>query len=108
MIRYRVSSTFRDRAVMDEYVAWLRGGHMEAVLRGGATEAEIIGPCHPSDPLEVETVYMFPTEDAFRSYETRWAPALRAEGRSLFPPERGVTMSRRVGRVLGAWRGSGA
>ena len=35
-LSYVVHATFRDAAVLDEWIAWLRHGHLADVMAGGA------------------------------------------------------------------------
>ena len=95
MLCYTVSSEFDDPAVAGEYSKWLRGGHLAEVCAGGAVEAELVMMDGP--PLRIEVRYRFPSREVFADYERDHAPRLRAEGRALFPPERGVRMTRSVG-----------
>ncbi|MFM1805264.1 MAG: hypothetical protein RL136_2143, partial [Planctomycetota bacterium] len=37
---YSVRATFTDHAVREEFIAWLRGGHLADVVRAGALDAE--------------------------------------------------------------------
>ena len=41
-IAYTVSASFTDCKTAEEWVAWLHGGHIEEVIRGGASDAEIV------------------------------------------------------------------
>jgi hypothetical protein len=97
-VAYTVTAEFTDAAVAEEWLRWLRGGHLLEVLAGGATTAEIIALDGPTPSYEVR--YRFPSREAFLCYEREHAPRLRAEGLRLFPPERGVTYRRSLGAVL--------
>lgn len=81
-----------------EWIAWLREGHIAAVMRGGALSAEVVR----LDGMEIrlEVRYMFVDRGSFERYEREFAPALRAEGSAKFPPGRGVSYERRVGEVV--------
>lgn len=101
MLCYTVSTEFSDAAVAAEYVDWLRDGHLAQVVSGGALDAELVRmEGAPGAPLRIEVRYHFASPEAFAEYERVHAPRLRAEGRALFPPERGVTMARSVGTSL--------
>jgi hypothetical protein len=97
-IRYTVAATFPDDATAERWLAWLRGGHVADVMSGGATAAEIVKV--DGDTREYEVVYRFPAREAFDRYIRVFAPALRAEGLKLFPPESGVTYRRQVAEVV--------
>lgn len=107
VIAYTVSAVFSDAAVADEWIQWLRGGHIAEVIAGGASDAEIIEKDVPPDAARaIEVRYHFPSRERFSAYERERAPRLRAEGLRRFPTERGVTYDRSVGEVVGAFRGS--
>lgn len=99
-ISYIVCATLPDEPTRQRYVRWLRAGHVQAVLRGGADHASIVEISDPPDPIQVETHYRFPGPEAFEDYLRDHAPALRREGMDLFGSDSGVRFSRRVGRVL--------
>jgi hypothetical protein len=101
MIVYTVTATFTDRALADEWLRWLKEGHITEVLAGGAMAAEITAWDGPELSLEVR--YQFPSREAFARYEQEHAPRLRAEGLARFPVERGVTYRRAVGVAAGTF-----
>lgn len=98
---YTVIGDFEDAAVAGEWIDWLRGGHVQAVLDGGATSAEVVR-LEPTAaaPLRVEVRYRFADHAAFQRYERDAAPALRADGLARFPPSRGVRLTRVLGEVV--------
>lgn len=98
-IAYTVRATFTDPEVADEWVAWLTGGHIEEVIKGGATDAQIIQL--DGDDYQYEVRYRFPSREAFRAYEQNHAPRLRAEGLEKFPTSRGITYARSTGEIIG-------
>lgn len=93
---YTVAATFDDAAVAEEWVAWLRDGHLAEVIAGGATEAEVVR-LDAEGPARLEARYRFPSREAFARYEREHAPRLRAEGMARFPAERGVRLARSIG-----------
>ncbi len=97
-IIYTVIATLPDTALAEEWLAWLRGGHIADLLDGGATSAEIIALDQP--PLAFEVRYRFPSRQAFDRYEKEIAPRLRAEGLKRFPPEKSISYRRSVGEVV--------
>jgi Domain of unknown function (DUF4286) len=100
-IAYTVAATFTDATVAQDWLGWLRGGHIAEVLAGGAIAAEIVALDGPDCTYEVH--YRFSSRETFARYERECAPRLRAEGMSLFPPEKGVTYRRSVGVVCDAY-----
>lgn len=99
-VAYTVTATFPDQATAGRYLAWLEDGHVDAVIRHGAHSGMIIRIEDPSEPIRVETRYIFPTRQTFETYLRDGAPALRAEGVRLFPPGSGVSFERRTGSVV--------
>lgn len=101
-ISYTVTATFSDARMVEEYIAWLRGGHLDGVIAGGAETAEVVR-LDPevgeggAEVHRVETRYTFPSRERLDAYIRDHAPALRADGLRRFGPERGVTFSRRIG-----------
>lgn len=96
---YSVSATCPDEATRDEYVAWLRGGHVDAVIAGGADSATIVvfeGEARP----RAEVRYVFSSRERYERYLREHAPGLRAEGLAKFPPERGVVFARTLGHLV--------
>jgi dipeptidase E len=98
-VAYTVAVTFADAALAEEWLRWLKGGHLADVLAGGAVEAEVVELDGPQRTFEAR--YRFPSRRAFEAYERDHAPRLRAEGLRLFPVEKGVTYRRTVGRARG-------
>jgi len=99
-IAYTVTATLPDEATRVAYLTWLRAGHVDAVVAGGAISAMIVRVDEPAAPPRVQTRYVFPSLDAYRTYTQRHAPGLRAEGLQRFPPERGVVFTREIGTIL--------
>ena len=98
---YTVAAEFTDASIRDEWVAWLRDGHLADVFRGGAIRAEVIVEDVPEgQPPRAEVRYHFASREAFATYEREHAPRLRAEGLERFPPARGIRYVRRTGHVV--------
>ena len=92
---YSVRSRFTNAEVREEFLAWLRGGHLADVVRAGALDAEIVEFEAADGAIgEVETRYHFASRDAFEAYAAGPAVALRAEGAARFPATRGIVMTR--------------
>jgi len=100
-IAYTVFATLPDEPTAREYIGWLEGGHLAAVIAGGATSAQIIRVQSSLEPIQLEVRYLFPNQQVFDRYVAEVAPALRADGVRRFPPERGVRLERRSGVVVG-------
>jgi hypothetical protein len=86
-----------DEATQTRYVAWLLAGHVEQVLLGGASSADVVAV---DGALTVQTRYVFPDRATLERYIREHAPKLRAEGMRLFGPETGVRMERITGSVV--------
>jgi hypothetical protein len=98
-IAYTVTARCDSEQTLRSYVEWLTSGHIQAVLRGGATRARVIRSADADDPRRVEVRYDFPTQEAFETYVADHAPALRAEGLERFGPGSGVEFVRSLGRI---------
>lgn len=93
---YTVTAILPDVGIREAYVGWLHGGHLRAVLDGGAEEARVVVVEEPVAPIRVETRYVFASREALERYLRDVAPVLRAEGVSLFG-SRGVRFERSIG-----------
>jgi hypothetical protein len=99
-IAYTVLATLPDEPTAREYIGWLEGGHLAAVIAGGVTSAQVIRVQSSAEPIQLEVRYLFPNQQVFDRYVAEVAPALRADGIRLFPPERGIRVDRRFGVVV--------
>jgi len=97
-IRYTVEVALPDEETAERWLKWMRAGHAEEVLAGGATAAEIVRRDGPV--IEDECRYSFPSRDAFDRYEREHAPRLRSAGLRLFPTEHGIHYHRTTGVVI--------
>ena len=95
---YAVVATLPDDQIASEYLSWLTGGHVQAVLRGGATEVSVVRISVP--PIRIESRYVFPSQSDYERYLATVAAELRAEGLQRFPPERGIRFERSSGDLL--------
>lgn len=100
-VLYTVTAELDSPELEREYTAWLLEGHVQAVVRGGASSARVVRLDDPPTPIRVEAHYLFPNPEAFDEYLRVTAPALRQEGLERFPPSRGIRLSRRRGVILG-------
>ena len=101
MYRYTVRCEFTkgDQEVIERWLAWLREPHIADVMKGGATASEVV--LMSGDPVTYEIRYQFASQADFEKYEAEFAPSLRDEGRSLFPPQQlGMVYSRSDGQVV--------
>ncbi len=100
-LAYTVTADFDELAVAAEWVQWLKDGHLDQVLQGGALEATVVR-LEPTAtaPLRFEARYRFASMAAFTAYEQGPAQALRADSLARFPAARGVRMSRSLGEIL--------
>jgi len=108
-VAYTVTASFGDPAIAEAFVEWLLGGHLSAVIAGGARSAMIVrlDPDLPAPAAgagtarpRVEVRYEFATRADFERYLELHAPALRAEGLARFGPAQGVTYMRSTGTIV--------
>lgn len=99
-LSYIVTAHLPNEAVRDEYVDWLLNGHIQAVVAGGATAAEVIQLDGPGN--RVQSRYQFPDASAFSRYLEQSAPALRADGLKRFGGVAGVEFFRETGTIAGS------
>ncbi len=98
-IAYTVSARCDSDATARQFVSWLVGGHIEGVIRGGATAAAVVMLNPGPEAQTVEVRYRFADRASFERYERESAPALRAEGLERFGEGSGIAFSRSVGEV---------
>jgi len=98
-IAYTVICTIEKKEKAHAWLSWLRGGHVQNALAGGAESAQIIqrddGP-----PVTFEVRYVFPDRAAYDAYIRDHAPRLREEGLKRFPPEDGFSYDRTTGEII--------
>lgn len=97
-IIYAVTATV-PAGVVEAYLTWLLGGHVAAVLAGGAEQAWVTRL--DGDPPRVESRYRFASRAALDHYLAHTAPGLRAEGIARFVEPYGVVFTREIGEL--AW-----
>ena len=96
-ITYTVRCRISDPAKAEQWLAWLKHGHIADVMKGGALSGQIV----KMDEANVyEVRYVFDSRASFDRYLKEFAPALREEGIRLFPPGADFEYSRTVGEVL--------
>jgi hypothetical protein len=100
LISYSVLATLPDSDTARSFLDWLTGGHVQAVIAGGARTARVIGVHTDGSTHKVEISYTFADQAAFDRYEQVHAPALRADGAARFGTIPGVSFERRVGSVI--------
>lgn len=102
-IIYTVVATLPDESTVQRYVAWLKGGHVQAVLAGGAMSVVVAVRDREEGAVGgarvVDVRYVFATRAALERYVREFAPALRAEGVALWGSVAGVRFERWVGEV---------
>jgi hypothetical protein len=101
-IAYTVAVTFPNMGLAEDWLTWLKTGHIADVLAGGAMDAEILEMEGPNPSYEVR--YHFPSRETFTTYDKDHAPRLRAEGLARFPVDKGITYRRSVGVVKQSFR----
>ena len=79
-VRYWVKAECADTGTKDFFVNWLRNGHAQALIDGGAAWYEITA----GGRYSVEAMYGFSDEMAFQAYLREKAPELRAASQAAF------------------------
>lgn len=102
-VAYTVIATLPTTELAAEYVDWLRGGHVQAVMVGGALSAQVLmhDPAQERPFRKVEARYVFDSRAALDRYIGEFAPALRAEGLARWGSVPGITFERTVGVIQG-------
>ncbi len=97
MFVYTVRATLPDQTAAEDFVAWLRDGHVQDVIDAGARSGEITCIDSPDDAHIVEVRDRFASREVFDAYEHHRAPRLRQEGLERFGPDRGISFERNTG-----------
>ncbi|MFM7118218.1 MAG: DUF4286 family protein [Planctomycetota bacterium] len=97
MVGYTVACRFvsGDQELASKWLAWLRDGHLQDVISGGARSAEVIRIDDGVPHYEIH--YRFETREALDRYLRDFAPHLREEGLSKFPLSLGLEYRRSTG-----------
>lgn len=102
MIRYSVIASLSAAANPQEYIAWLKEGHVQAVVdEGKALSAQIL--VHDKDESEVhpkiESSYVFRSRDQLQAYFDGPAARLRADGVARFVDTGKISFSRTIAEI---------
>lgn len=92
-VLYEVTASVSDPAVAEEWVRWMRDGHIADVVRAGATSGRLLRV--EEGQGEFVAQYEFASRATLEGYFREHAPRLRAEGAGRFPPEK-VRLTRRI------------
>ncbi|MBI4030386.1 MAG: DUF4286 family protein [Proteobacteria bacterium] len=98
-VAYTVTCAIEKKEKAREWLAWLRGGHIQDVVAHGAESAQIVAY---KEEGRYEVRYIFPDRATYDSYILNHAPRLREEGLKRFPPEDGFAYGRIVGEIMPA------
>jgi hypothetical protein len=97
-VLYSVIAMLPDESTAQEYIGWLRGGHIAEVVRAGAESGMVVRVDSAERP-RVVAQYVFGSRAALERYIAEDAPRLRADGLAKFPQSRGVLFERQVGSI---------
>jgi Domain of unknown function (DUF4286) len=96
-VLYIVTAEIDESDVAAHWLQWIKGGHLQAVMAGGASNATVYQTAAEAGaPVRIEVHYRFGSTDGLQHYLNETAPRLRAEGLAAFPPASGVRLSRRI------------
>lgn len=98
-VLYSVTAHLPDDAVAEEFLQWLRGGHVADMVAAGALWACVVQQQMDGPGGAITSMYGFKDEGAFQTYLSDEAPRMRGEGLALFGPAtgKGVTFTRSLG-----------
>ena len=102
-VSYTLQVSFEDADVAEEWIDWMRGGHMQALLDHGADRAELVRWTDleaAEGIIRMTARYRFPDRETFDTYLREYAEVLRSDGMKRFPPSRGIIYTRTVGEIL--------
>lgn len=96
-VRYTVYAAIQTQEVLKEFVDWLKGGHMQALIDAGALSGEIA--IVESDTIKVEVHYIFPSRSVLQAYFDGPALLLREDGKTRFIDTNKVVFSRSIATI---------
>ena len=96
-VRYVVSAVIQSQEVLTEFVDWLKGGHMQALLDAGALSAEI--DIVEGDCIKVDIHYIFPDRATLQAYFDGPALLLREDGKRRFIDTNKIIFSRSIATI---------
>lgn len=100
-VHYRVTAEILAIDYLEEYVEWLKNGHVQAVCDAGATHADVsLLDDDDSNLIRVVSAYIFPSREALEAYFKGPAITLREEGVKLFVETGKIRFSRTIGDIL--------
>ena len=102
-ITYSVICKIDFETLAQDWLDWLNDDHIEKVIKGGASSAQIIKLDKASDdqPYVIyEIRYLFDNREAFDNYIENHATQLRLEGLEIFPPTDGFHYERKSGEII--------
>jgi hypothetical protein len=96
-VRYTVTGTLREAEVLPEYLAWLKGGHAQALVAAGALSAEVnVLEVEAGESTKVEATYVFPSRESLQAYFDGPAAELREDGKVRWMDTGKISFSRRI------------
>ncbi len=101
-VRYCVTATVHNKENLNEYIDWLKSGHVQAVIAGGALNVEILLIDTDSEAsfAKVESSYIFESRATLQAYFDGPAIELRKEGIELFINTGKVSFERKIADVI--------
>jgi hypothetical protein len=105
MIRYTVTATLSSKDHLEDYLAWLSEGHIQAVVNAGGLTGEynVLNQEEGTDNgmVQVASIYTFPNLEALNGYFNGVAAVLRQEGITRFvETKKVVKFDRFVGTIM--------
>lgn len=99
-VRYTVTANIGTKEVVEEYLEWLKAGHVQALIDAGALSAEInVVETEPTEGKKVDATYVFSSREALQAYFDGPAAALREDGKVRWMDTGKINFSRRIATI---------
>lgn len=99
-VRYTVTGTLASKDTLSEYVDWLKGGHIQALVAAGALSAEVdVLETEENENVKVEATYVFPSRESLQAYFDGPAAELREDGKVRWVDTGKISFSRKIAAI---------
>ena len=99
-VRYTVICSIAQAETLPEFLAWLKGGHAQALIDAGALSAEVsVLETEANEGIVVDAAYVFPSRESLQAYFDGPAAELRVDGKTRWIDTGKVSFSRKIGAI---------